>query len=261
MRTRAWTASAVRVHLVLVAVISAAFALVSYGAEEPNIGAGGLVLLLVGLGFPWSILVLVTSHVVSDLALIAAGTANVVLHQAAVAALSRRRPAVVAPQESAHEAPRLAAGTLALGLALLCVGVVVGTALQSRRSQTALQAQVTGLVPPDTWAAGTLELPGRCTFCHPQSSTAKATRLVLRDRSEAVLLEAVDQRSQGRRYTPDDAWSCHASDDAGQAADGEQRVCFRSFTGTGFSAFTRVYFYADRDPQLWLDVTRGSPAG
>jgi len=253
VRWRPLAAAAVAVHVLLVALISAGYALLSFSAEEPNIGAGALLLSLLVLGFPWFSLPWLARHVEPDVALLAASAFNVVLHLSVAAGLSRWRPHAVRPLAATPRARRLAAA-VALAVAVVLVVVVVGaavvlrTASRSAQSQDALRAELTALLPREVWAAGALELPSRCTFCDPQSLGARATRLVVQDQAEPVLLAAVDERFRSRGYTPDAAWSC------------QSRQCFRAFTGANFSGMARIRAHKDSDTQLWLDVFPRRPS-
>ena len=150
VHSRPWTAYPVGLHVVVVALLSAGYALVRFSAEDPNIGAGVLLLPLFVLGLPWSVLLLLDTHLDSDVTLVAASVLNVVLHLLVAAYVSRRRPQEV----GAIPASRPVAAALVVVVALVSAGAVLRTAARSADSQGALRAELMALLPADVWEIG-----------------------------------------------------------------------------------------------------------
>ena len=245
-------------HALMVSALSAAFAWVTSSAEEPNIGAGFLMIPLLLLGLPWSVLPFLpsgTGFLVSDAAVIGLAMVNVGLHLALM--LCWRRPP--APWSTRGER-RVLATTGALIAASVVVVVAVGVMAASGRARQA--DAIAAILPVPPWTKSVAPRAA-CMFCKPFSarvdlSGSRATT------PEPELLAGIDARLGQAGYAPDEPWDCSdIPDDQGRFDDPGQippprllRSCSRGYTADDVSAFAVVEYVEGRSATAWIDVHR-----
>ncbi len=250
----------VTAHAGAVSLLSALYAVASFSAEDPNIGAGLLALLLQLLGLPWSVDGwFPTAGLSYDALFVGAAFLNVAVHAALHLVLTGGRAR--ASRLAAEPDRRLRAiAVLAVAAPL---GVLIATGVAAHRHEASLREQAQLLLPLAPWTVQSTQVPHfDCLFCAPQSLSTSSGSLGAPLPSEPDLLAAVDRQLQERDAVPDDSWSCQDLDvelqrSGGEAGPGRRRQCLRFFATDQSSVFVVVTFYDDVaiDPELRLDVT------
>lgn len=222
-----------------------AFVLVDQAGDEPNIGAGALLLPLVLISLPGRLLA-EDSGVPYDAAVLV----GVVVNGLVVALLLARRQSRRASGRRSRSIGRSALAVAALAL----LGTTALLAVASGQSREALDRELGGIAPLGPWTEVSIR-PGTadCVFCAPRSGFARSVLTDGRVPDEQQLLALVDVRMSRQDFRADGAWDC-GDLDSGDLAD---RSCSRGYVAQDANAFVRVYSYErDRDPQLWVDITR-----
>lgn len=247
-------------HAGAVLLLSALYAVTSFSAEEPNIGAGFFALLLDVAGLPWPVFGLFSTGDVlpADGAVLGAPILNLAIHAALWFGLSRRRPRVGWRVVARRRDVLLLMGSS------LPVLVMMATAVASERNEATLREQAEQLLPLVPWSAKGTQVPSyECWFCAPQSVSTSAVRLSASLPSEPELLAGIDGQLGERGAAPEGSWDCadvrlDAARFRVEAGPERRRQCFRSFTTDRASVFVAVTFHRDAsiDPELRLDVTK-----
>lgn len=242
-------------HVLAVSLLGTGFAVLEFTGQEPNIGAGMLLIPLWLLGLPWTGLTSVTLP--WDAVVVGGAALNAGLHVAVFAWRTRRQSA----QERRPAAGRVL--VLLFGAVILaCWSVTTAVAVMSARYDEPLRREAASILPVAPWTAQGTDIPGRgCAFCGQLALVGQSAGL---DGPSRGLQRAVDARLHQRGYQAGFGWSCSQLDDglvedpeeAEAVRTGPDRLCFRDYQKEGYSAFLRIYDKDRRNAELWLDLVR-----